>query len=49
MLVPGEPEQITRAEREANGIPVDDATWEELLVAAESVGIGRNRLTDMSA
>lgn len=49
VLVPGEPEQITRAEREANGIPVDDATWEELLVAAESVGIGRNRLTDMSA
>ncbi len=48
VLVPGEPEQIMRAAREADGIPVDDATWEEILVAAESVGIGRNRLTDMS-
>lgn len=49
VLVPGEPEQLTRAEREANGIPVDDATWEELLVAADSVGLGRNRITAMGA
>ena len=48
VLVPGEPEQITKKEREANGIPIDDATWEELLVAADSVGLGRNRITDMS-
>ncbi len=48
VLVPGEPEQIMKAEREANGIPVDDVTWEEVLAAAESVGLGRNRITDMS-
>ena len=48
VLVPGEPEQLTKAEREANGIPIDDATWEEILAAAESVGLGRNRITDMS-
>jgi uncharacterized oxidoreductase len=48
VLVPGEPEQLMKAEREAEGIPVDDNTWEEILAAAESVGLGRNRITDMS-
>ena len=37
-----------KAEREEHGIPIDDATWEELLIAADSVGLGRNRVTDMS-
>ncbi len=49
VLVPGEPEQIMKAERETNGIPIDDTTWEELLISAESVGIDRNSITDMSA
>ncbi len=48
VLVPGEPEQIMKAEREEHGIPIDDTTWEELLIAADSVGLGRNRVTDMS-
>lgn len=48
VLVPGEPEQITKAEREANGVPIDDNTWEEILAAGDSVGLGRNRITDMS-
>lgn len=30
VLVPGEPEERTRAERERDGIPVADITWQEL-------------------
>jgi hydroxycarboxylate dehydrogenase B len=41
VLVPGDPERLTRAERLRDGIPVDEATWEELLTAAESVGLAR--------
>jgi len=29
---------MSRAERTARGIPIEAATWEELRVAAESVG-----------
>ena len=35
VLVAGEPEQIARAERIANGIYVDDATWGQLSAIAE--------------
>jgi len=36
--VAGEPERETRAERLANGIPVDANTWQELLAAAALLG-----------
>jgi uncharacterized oxidoreductase len=39
ILVPGEPERRSMAEREANGIPLDDATWEQLTEAGSSVGV----------
>ena len=48
VLVPGEPEQIMKAEREAEGVPIDDNTWEEILAAGDSVGFGRNHIIDMS-
>jgi uncharacterized oxidoreductase len=35
VLVAGEPERIARAERMANGIPVDDETWAQLSAIAE--------------
>lgn len=38
--VPGEYEAARRAERLRDGIPIDDVTWSQLLVAAEAVGIG---------
>jgi uncharacterized oxidoreductase len=38
VLVAGEPELAWRARRLAEGIPVDPATWEQLEVAAASVG-----------
>jgi LDH2 family malate/lactate/ureidoglycolate dehydrogenase len=36
--VAGEPELASRARRLAEGIAVEDATWEELRGAAASVG-----------
>jgi len=44
VLVPGEPEQLTKRERERNGIPIDDTTWEEILVAGDSVAFGRGEI-----
>ncbi len=39
VLVPGDPERATHAERTAHGVPVDDETWRELETAAISVGL----------
>jgi uncharacterized oxidoreductase len=47
VLVAGEPERITRQARLAEGIPVPDATWEELAAAAE-VGIARGDLAALA-
>ena len=39
VLLPGEPERITRVAREAGGIPVDRTTWALLVDAASLVGV----------
>jgi len=39
VLVPGEPEQRERARREAEGIPVAEATWEAITKTAEDLGV----------
>ena len=39
VLLPGEIERTTRAKRIADGIPIDDTTWSDLLAAAASVGM----------
>ncbi|MGA3250465.1 MAG: Ldh family oxidoreductase, partial [Paraburkholderia sp.] len=36
---PGEPERAIRAEREARGVPVDPATWQQIGDAALAVGM----------
>jgi uncharacterized oxidoreductase len=36
---PGEPERATRAEREAQGVPIDPATWQQIHDAALAVGM----------
>jgi uncharacterized oxidoreductase len=41
VLVPGEPERLARAERDRTGIDVDATTWEDILQAAEKVGLRR--------
>ena len=38
VLVAGEPERASRTRRLSQGIPVDAATWQELLVAARQLG-----------
>ncbi len=43
VLLPGEIERRTRAERTAQGIPVDEKTWSDLIAAAASVGIAPDR------
>lgn len=41
VLVPGEIERRTRADRERNGIPIDDATRSQIETAAHAVGLDR--------
>lgn len=49
VLLPGEPERRSRAARAQNGIPVDDATWSQLMEAAEMVGLRRADLEALAA
>lgn len=39
VLLAGEPERRTRAERLARGLPVDATTWQQILDAGASVGL----------
>jgi uncharacterized oxidoreductase len=39
VLVPGEPERRSKAERERTGIPLPEKTWERLLETAASLGM----------
>ncbi|MEQ1806476.1 MAG: malate/lactate/ureidoglycolate dehydrogenase [Burkholderiaceae bacterium] len=44
VLVAGEPERASRARRSVVGVPVDVATWQELLKAAASLGLDPARV-----
>jgi uncharacterized oxidoreductase len=44
VMVAGDPERKMLAERMAAGIPVEEATWEEIMQAGEGVGLSRSRL-----
>ncbi len=39
VLLPGEPERRTRAERLKNGVPLQARTWEAILATARSLGV----------
>jgi hypothetical protein len=39
VLVPGDPERRRRAERLANGIPIEAETWRQIVEAGKSVGV----------
>ena len=39
MLVPGDPERKTRAERTQNGVPLPDDTWAAIVNTAREVGV----------
>ncbi|MDP6343835.1 MAG: malate/lactate/ureidoglycolate dehydrogenase [Alphaproteobacteria bacterium] len=43
VMVPGDPERKARADRLANGVPVDERTFEELLETCELVGLSRDQ------
>ncbi len=43
VLGPGDVERATRTARLANGVPLDDKTWSDLIAAAQSVGFDAAR------
>lgn len=47
VMVAGDPERKKYAERSSAGIPIDEVTWEEILCAAEDVGISRSTLQSL--
>ena len=47
VLMPGEPEKISRQQRRANGVPVDDATIKQIIATGESWGIAAGELESM--
>jgi uncharacterized oxidoreductase len=44
VLIPGEPEQRTRAQRLKEGIPLPDDTWASILATAREVGVDERRI-----
>jgi len=49
VLIPGEPEQRTRAERGKTGVPLPDETWAAIAAAARTVGITEERIRQVTA
>ncbi|MDP6352177.1 MAG: malate/lactate/ureidoglycolate dehydrogenase [Alphaproteobacteria bacterium] len=49
ILLPGEIENLTKAERLASGVPLDDLTWNQMLEAAEKVGLGKDAVAAIVA
>jgi uncharacterized oxidoreductase len=39
VLVPGDPERLSRERRARDGVPVPAATWEELLAIGDRFGV----------
>jgi uncharacterized oxidoreductase len=39
VLIAGDPERASRAQREVRGIDIDDSTWAELVAAGIKVGV----------
>lgn len=49
VLVAGDPERRMLDERRTGGIPVEEATWEEIMQAGEAVGLSRSRLEEYAS
>ena len=49
VLVPGEPEQRTRAQRSKEGVPLPDDTWASIVATAREVGVDENRIQQATA
>jgi uncharacterized oxidoreductase len=39
VLIPGDPERLSRAKRIAEGVPIDDDTWREIAEAARAYNV----------
>ena len=48
VLIAGDPERISLKERERDGIPIDENTWEQILDAGVNLGLKRNDLLKTS-
>jgi hydroxycarboxylate dehydrogenase B len=46
VLVPGDPERLRRAERIAQGVPIDEATWDQIADAIRGLGLDPSELLD---
>jgi uncharacterized oxidoreductase len=44
--VAGDAERASKARRSAEGVPVDRTTWSEILVAADKLGVGADRVRE---
>ena len=44
ILMPGDPEEMTKADRVADGIPLDDTTWGQLAETARKVGLAGDEI-----
>jgi len=49
VLAPGEPEDRTRRQRLAEGIPLPDDTWAAIVAAAREVGVDERRIQQAGA
>ena len=49
VLTPGEPENRTRQQRLAEGIPLPDDTWAAIIAAAREVGVDERRIQPAGA
>jgi uncharacterized oxidoreductase len=39
VLLPGDPERVIKRQRERDGIPIDQKTWDQIVMSAEAVGV----------
>ncbi|KIZ36423.1 MULTISPECIES: malate/lactate/ureidoglycolate dehydrogenase [Rhodopseudomonas] len=49
VLIPGDPETSTRAERSANGVPLSDDTWAAIVATAREVGVSEEAVKAATA
>lgn len=49
VLVAGDPERLMRAQRLAQGIPVDATSWQQILDSAQRLGVNSRELSDLVA
>ena len=49
VLIPGDPERKTRADRTASGVPLPDDTWAAIVATAREVGVSERSIQQATA